>query len=105
MINLEEMLDDVDNMQNTEEVVSNNVYIHVTNGHSMLSTKLDVYTDNTIEQIYEATRGQIGIKDSDKVTFTNKRTGQMTLDRSLTVADFNLVDDDVLLVRGDTSVA
>ena len=65
-----------------------------------------VYGNNTLGQLLEGYAKDIGIALGEKrVNFTNKRTGESTSDTNMTVIEFGLINNDVLVVGDDSTVA
>lgn len=68
--------------------------------------RAEVYPNNTLGQILVEYAVDLGVDpDDSKVNFENKRTGETTPKRDMTVAEFGLQAGDVLVVYDNAGVA
>lgn len=68
--------------------------------------RAEVYPNNTLGQILVEYAVDLGVDpDDNKVNFENKRTGETTPKRDMTVAEFGLQAGDVLVVYDNAGVA
>lgn len=64
-----------------------------------------VRPDNTLGQILEEYGQDVGMNLKKRVLFTNKRTGETTVNVDSSVRDFDLQEGDVLTLLDDCAVA
>ena len=67
--------------------------------------QVSIYSDNTLGQILEEYRTDIGITSSEKIIFENKRTGVSTCDMNETIEGLGLENGDVLAICDSGEVA
>ena len=98
------MLDEVEVNAQDVQVDGDVINIDVRNSETGLKIPIKVYPDNTLGQIHEGYKGDLGIK-VDSVIFHNDRTGKSTPDMNATVTEFDLRENDVLSIVADGRVA
>ncbi len=64
-----------------------------------------VTSANTLDQVLKEYAGDIGINPNKKIIFENKRTGDQSSDKNMTIAEFGLMGGDVLAIMDDGEVA
>ena len=106
MTNYDNIDDILGGNEQSEQIPENTPYlIHVSNTENNKSVSVDVYAENTLGQISQVVKGKIGLGDSNKLVFENKKLGRNTADSNLTLAAFGIGPEDALHINPDGGVA
>lgn len=80
--------------------------IYVMNGNSLSKEELKMYGENWLVQAYEEAADPLGFHPiSDKAVFVNERTSKSTADREMTLKEFEIEEEDILVIYPDGKVA
>ena len=85
--------------QRTEHNFSSNDIIHLIVNHGLFTEELDVFRENTMEQILVELADNLRLDSlSSQIKFINVRTSDMSRDRTITVEELGLIDGDTLMI-------
>ena len=79
--------------------------IRVKNAVNNQKTDLLVVSGNTLGQVLEGTKEDLGWKRGKISLFLNERTGKSTTDSSMPLREFQIGEEDVLSIEADYGVA
>ena len=85
--------------QRTEHNSPSNNIIHLIVSNGLFAEELDVFCENTMEQILEELADNLRLNSlSPQISFINARTGNMSSVRTITVEELGLINGDTLMM-------
>lgn len=85
--------------QRTEHNFPSNDIIHLIVNHGLFTEELDVFRENTMEQILVELADNLRLDSlSSQIKFTNARTRNTSRDRTITVEELGLINGDTLMM-------
>lgn len=105
-MDLERALSEVENGFSETDDRNNAFDITVKNGQTGAKEGLYVTPENTLGQVFNATATALGfnVSKSENI-FVNERTGQSSTDSSITLKEFQVLENNVISVEQDGKVA
>ena len=100
--NLDDILGEVESTRQNGDAT---FVIHVANKESNINVTVDAVAENTLGQIAEVTKEKLGLGNTNKVTFENKKTNKSTADKNMTLQGFGIGPEDCLHVSTEGIVA